>query len=248
MAKIQGGKDPGNKGKTVAYELSAIDLRFLKAVDTIIQENKKNKVKPNSDSSVSEKAFGMRTVTGKIRSSQRGVSMQQLQKLAIAFDLDLNYFFRGTDQLRIKPATHLQGTTLSQDKGVLGTGDRSIITQVEGDHNGDIIGEIKGDVFNGSKIDQVIQKAEKIVNNHFDAPGEKEKVAEALEDIRQETDQMQSLIQRKYEDIKKMADIYEAQLLAEREKRMAAERERDEAREDERLTMKKYVRLLEDKK
>ena len=56
---------------------------------------------------------------------------------------------------------------------------------------------------------------------------------------------MENLILRKYEDIKKMADIYEEQILAEKEKRTAAEQERDEAREGERNIMKKYLKLVE---
>lgn len=245
MAKPKSSKNAGQRRKTKPYELSPIDLRFLKAVDIIIEKNRKEKLKLDSDSAISQAVYGLRTVIGKVRSAQRGISMPQLQSFAIYFNLDFNCFFRDTTTIEYDPQDAGSGKVVATSKGIANTGKGAIVTQVEGDHNGDIIGEIKGDVYKGSKIDQVIQKAEKIVNNHFDDSKQKEQCNEILETIQSEANSMENLILRKYEDIKKMADIYEAQILAEREKRTAAEQERDEAREEERKILKKYLKLVE---
>lgn len=245
MAKPKSRKTAGQTRRTKPYELSPIDLRFLKAVDIIIEKNRREKLKLDSDSAISQAVYGLRTVIGKVRSAQRGISMLQLQSFAIYFSLDFNCFFRDTANIEYDPQDADSGKVVATSKGIANTGEGVIVTQVEKDHNGDIIGKIKGDVYKGSNIGQVIQKAGKIVNNHFEDPKYKQQCSDILETIQSEANSMENLIIRKYEDIKKVIDIYEVQIFAEREKRMAAERERDEAREEERKILKKYLKLVE---
>lgn len=246
MTKKESSKTTGQSSKQRQYELSANDLRFLKAVDIVIEKNKRANIKPDSDNSISRTVFGDRNIVGKIRAAQRGISMLQLEKFAIYFHLDFNCFFRDTESVEYDPQD-VSGQVVVKGKGIASTGKNAIITQVKGDHNGDVIGKIKGNVYKGSKIGQVIQKAEKIINNKFDDES-KGLCEDILDSIRTESENLESTIIQKNEDIKKMADLYEAQIRAESQKREKAERERDEAREGERKILKKYLNLVEKKR
>lgn len=245
MTKLKSSGNAGQKRKTKPYELSPIDLRFLKAVDIILEKNRKEKLKLDSDSAISQSVYGLRTVIGKVRSAQRGISMPQLQSFAIYFNLDFNCFFRDTANIEYDPQDIGSGKVVATSKGIVNTGKGAIVTQIKGDHKGDIIGKIKGDVYKGSKINQVIQKAGKIVNNHFEDSKRKQEFTEILQRIQGEAGNMEKLILRKYEDIKKIIYVYEDQIFTERQKRTNAERERDEAREEERKILKKYLKLVE---
>ena len=92
MAKKETRKTGNQSRKQRQYELSATDLRFLKTVDVVIEKNRKANIKPDSDNSISSTVFGDRNIIGKVRSSQRGISMLQLEKFAIYFHLDFNCF------------------------------------------------------------------------------------------------------------------------------------------------------------
>lgn len=245
MAKKQTSKTGNQSRKQRQYELSATDLRFLKTVDVVIEKNRKANIKPDSDNSISSTVFGDRNIIGKVRASQRGISMLQLEKFAIYFHLDFNCFFRDTATIEYDPQD-VSGQVVAKGRGIASTGKNAIITQVKGDHNGDVIGKIKGNVYKGSKIGQVIQKAEKIINNKFDDES-KELCEDILSSIRTESENLELTIIQKNEDIKKMADLYETQIRAEAQKRKKAEQERDEAREGERKILKKYLSLVEKK-
>lgn len=239
MTEEKRGKKPRQSSNKGRYELSAIDLRFLKVVDTVIEKNRNANMKLNSDNSISKTVFGDRNIISKVRASQRGISMSQLEKFAIYFNLDFNCFFRDTDNIQYN-TEDIGGHVLAKDKGIASTGKNAIITQVEGDHNGDIIGKMKGNVYKGSKIGQVIQKAEKIINNNLDDEETKQKCEEIMDSIEKEAKGLESTVIQQNEDIKKMAEIFEAQL-------RKVEEERDEAREGERKIMKKYLSLVEKK-
>lgn len=245
MAKQESGKTASQSGKKGRYEFSATDLRFLKAVDIVTEKNKRAGIKPDSDNSISKTVFGDRNIIGKIKASQRGVSMSHLEKFAIYFNLDFNCFFRDTEAIEYDPQD-IGGTTAARSKGIASTGENATITQVEGDHNGDVFGKIKGDVYKGSKIGQIIQKAEKIINNKMDNDT-KEMFDSILNSIRDESGNLESIIIQKNEEIKKMQKLFGEELRLERQKRENVEGERDEAREEERKIMKKYLKLLEKK-
>ncbi|MDH5381965.1 MAG: hypothetical protein OEW75_14000 [Cyclobacteriaceae bacterium] len=245
MAKKETGKTAVQSRKQKQYELSAIDLRFLKAMDIVIEKHRKGNIKPDSDNSISKTVFGDRNIVGKVRASQRGVSMAHLEKFAIYFGLDFNCFFRDTETIEYDPQD-MGGKVAARSKGIASTGENAIITQVEGDHNGDVFGKVKGDVYKGSKIGQIIQKAEKIINNKMDNDS-KEMLENILNSIRDESGNLESIIIQKNEEIKKMQKLFTEQLGAEKEKRADVERDRDEAREEERKIMKKYLALLEKK-
>ncbi len=135
------------------YQSSMIDLKFLKAADHIIQRDKKAKRKPNSDSAISNTLFGSRTVIGKIRAHQRGITIPQLQKFAIHYDLDLNYFFRNTESMFYNP----QAAGKNQNMGIAG-------------ERVDIVNEMnnstlhRGNVYHGNEIENVDKMMQNALN------------------------------------------------------------------------------------
>ncbi len=70
-----------------------INQRFLQEVDLILEENKKNKVLPNSHSGISYDLFGNRNVINQVINGDNNISPANVIKFALKYELDLNLFF-----------------------------------------------------------------------------------------------------------------------------------------------------------
>jgi len=244
-------KEPGssmNTGNKKRYELNAVDVRFLSIVDQVIKANTKAGVKPNTDRGISEKIFGRPDVIGKMRISDRGITISQVRNFGLYFGIDYNCFFREDFPVTYHPSNmgwEPTEVTFPEPGSRIKAGKKSVVTQFNGSNYGEVIGQVQGDVYKGNSIDQIIQQAEQIVNNHFTDPEQKKQHHELLNSLQQETRQLETVLIEKHEAIKKMADVYESQLLSEKEKRAEAEKKLSQVQEEERNILKKYSALLE---
>lgn len=135
------------------YTASEIELRFLKAVDYIITKNKATKTKPYTDNAISDTIFNNRSIIGKIRVAQRGITLMQLQKFAIHYGFDFNYFFRSTESMLYNPQTAVKNQNNI-------TGDNvEVIQEIKG---GTIY---KGPVYHGAA--EIIENVDKMMHTNL---------------------------------------------------------------------------------
>jgi len=139
-------RDQNTNSNEWVYEPSLVDLRFLKAADYIIRENKADNIKPDTDSSISKMIYGHSSIIREIRNFQRGVAITELHKFASYFHLDFNYFFRGTQPM----VYDSQITGRNRDIDIKGNNVKNI----------DIISETTGNIHKG---DVYIIKTKKII-------------------------------------------------------------------------------------
>ncbi len=130
-------RDQNTNSDKWGYEPSLVDLRFLKAVDYIIEKNKTANIKPDTDNSISKTIYGQGKTIKEIRCFERGVAMTELHKFADYFHLDFNYFFRGTGPILYNPksTTNKWGNIIGEDIDIVGNMESSNL--------------YKGDVYNG---------------------------------------------------------------------------------------------------
>ncbi len=222
--------DSENKAKK--YELSAIDIRFLKAVDVVIAKNKNADVKLGTDSSVSSTVFGSRNVIGKIRSSQRGVTTAQIDKFAIYFNLDFNCFFRDIPKIKYDPNS-IGNKVVAKDNA-----------QVNYGENGRNINTSGGEYFENNyhgEIKEQVQQAKKIINKTECPPEVQKKCHTVLDKIQHKSINLETLLDNKTESLKKIADL----LTLETSNREKAEKELQVERVEHQKLMKKHISLLE---
>jgi len=135
------------------YTASGIDLKFLKAVDYIITKNKATKTKPYTDNAISIVIFGNRSIIGKIRVGQRSITIMQLQKFAIQYGFDFNYFFRNTESMLYNPQTAVKNQN-----------------NITGD-NVEVIQEIKGSTIYKDKVyhggTEIIENVDKMMHTNL---------------------------------------------------------------------------------
>ncbi|MCG8322763.1 MAG: hypothetical protein MI921_24895 [Cytophagales bacterium] len=213
----------GANKKKKKYELKFWDIKFLKALNHIINENKKAGVEPQGVREISELIFGNYNTISKIRGSGAGINMGQLMKFATMFGLDYNYFFRDDKELTYDP--NRNKTARANDGNHIQTSG--------GDIHGDII---KADVYKTGDVHKYIQRAKNIVNNY---PLEiKQQFSEVIEDLQRETKKMETTIKDEAEYIKKISESYEIQM---RDLRNQLKEKSDSENE----IMRKYITLLE---
>ena len=170
------------------YKLSGVDLKFLEAVDYVIEKNKTANVKPDTDNAISKTVFGNRSIIGKVRASHRGITLAQLHIFATYFHLDFNYFFRDTQAIEY----HAQIAGSNPGKGIMADNVGNIIgDQMRGTIN---MGDVHKDRVAGTG-----QKAENTVEDPFDGrqigtswndnKKESEDLREQLHQMRKQRDQ-----------------------------------------------------------
>lgn len=209
--------------KKKKYELKFWDIKFLKALNHIINENKKAGVEPQGVREISELIFGNYNTISKIRGSGAGINMGQLMKFATMFGLDYNYFFRDDKELTYNPH---KNKTAQANAG-------NHVQTSGGNVHGDII---KADVYKTGDVHKYIQKAKSIVNHY---PFEiQQQFSEVIEDLQRETKKMETTIKDEAEYIKKISESYESQV---RDLRNQLREKSDSENE----LMRKYITLLE---
>jgi hypothetical protein len=159
------------------YALKPIDIRFLKAIDYIIAENKKL-FGNYGESLLSTTVFGKRNIISKIRASQRGVTLRQIEQVATHFKLNYNYFFRDDAPLNYK---------LTSDN------ENSFI---------EVSGNNSGNIYN-SKINVYIAKAKKIVDLE-----NQDNYSKILDKIQKETASLEKDLVEKTQLLKGLQEEY----------------------------------------
>lgn len=235
-------------------ELTIRDMKFIQAVDQILEANRKEGIEPSTDNALGKLIYpSNRSIVTAVRTALKHIPDVALSNLAHRFDIDMNFFYRDQAPFKYKPQKGKSPriTNTASDKGIVIAGDNAPNTHIEGDNNGEIIGILNGNVYKGNKIGEIIQRADKIINNKFE-PDQREMCEEILGSVKQEAESMENLILQKSEDIKKIANLYEAQLRTEKQRNEGLQEElqnmKEElssAKENERELLKKYTNLLE---
>ena len=238
--------NPKKKKNERKIELSIRDLKFLQAVDHILDAKKKAGEKPNSDNGVGLMIYpSNRSIITAVRTSIRHIPDTALANFANMFNINMNFFYREGAPLKYQP-DNTTPVNHAESKGIINHRDQSTITQVEGHNKGEIIGIVKGNVYKGNKIEEIVQKADQIVNNQF-GPDDQKTYKKLLKSIRKESQNMESLILQKTEDIKKIQDLYEKEMHSERLRTKGLQEELTQIKDSERELLKKYTALLEER-
>lgn len=125
-------KESKQKKKKKGRNLSPVDIRFLKAVDLLLEKNKQQGKLPTNYSALSELLSSDRNTISKIRSGVRHVSFPQLVKFATLFTLDYNYFFRDhVVDIFYKISAPPIPQNVATKKGVQNSGSKATTIQVE---------------------------------------------------------------------------------------------------------------------
>ncbi len=219
------------------YELTAIDLRYLKVIDIIKGKNKNAGIKPYSDSAISIEISGNdRYFISKIRKSHRGVTTAQIENTAIKFNLDANCFIRDNVKIEYDPNS-IDNKVVAKDNAQLNYGNGNINT-VNGNDNKNHFGD--NNYEEGSIKEQVLN-VEKMFSNFECPPDIQKKWHTALDKIQQESTNLEDLIDKRTKSLKKIADL----LTKETSNREKAEKERDWERGEKEKIKDKYITLLE---
>lgn len=203
---------------TKKYTPKPKDLRFLQAVDFIIAENKKLLGVLHNDSLISSAVFGKRNVISKIRSHQRGVSQEQIERFATHFDLDYNFFYK--DNIPIKLG-HLQCIKF------VNTQESSPLVKLSGNHSGNIY---------NSKIYVCLEKAKQMIQAKPDAV--QTDCETIIDTIRDEIQQLEGKIMDQSKKIDHMQREHD-QMLIDLQNQVL------EAKKKETQVMEKYIALCE---
>lgn len=203
---------------TKKYTPKPKDLRFLQAVDFIIAENKKLLGGVDNDSLISSAVFEKRNVISKIRSHQRGVSQEQIERFATHFELDYNFFYR--DNIPFKLG-HLPSMNVINPEGP------SPLVKLSGNHSGNIY---------NSKIYVCLEKAKQLIQAkpdtfHTDCET-------IIDTIRDEIQQLEEKIMEQSKKIDYMQREHD-QVLINLQNQVL------EAKEKETQVMEKYIALCE---
>ncbi len=132
--------EEGKKKKSQKRELNAVDRRYLKAVDILIETNR-----AKSHSEICTSIGIDRSIISKMRSEGRSVTMQQLEATITTYGLSSEYFFYDKKSL-------FETESNSKSSGVLTNGDNNKVFNVER-------GNIEGNVLYEQIADQIINEA-----------------------------------------------------------------------------------------
>ena len=246
----QSPKKPAKKEKdksTKKIEPDLKDLKAIQVVDIVLAKNKELGIEPQQDHTLSLliSSNRNRSLISRVRTRERHIPESAIIKLSELFGVDMNFFFFKDVVFDYNPlqsekvsATHYE----ANNKGINNIGEGSVTTLVEGDNKGKIIGIVKGNVYEGNKIIDIAQNAEKIVNEF--KPDQREIVNDILDPIKSEAAKIENRILKKTEDIKKMQVIYEEELRLERQRRQAIESELSEVKDEHYKLLKDYRTLV----
>lgn len=199
------------------YELTEADIKFLKAVNVIVQKNTAFGIEPKSVNSLSKMLFGDRSIIAKIKSSQRGVSKNQLKIFAGFYNLEPDWFNSRGFNFTYDPKDYTSYSPVEKKKKNKAKGNTVINVNGKGASGGTVYsGDILGD------ITQHIHSAEKIIN-------------QVPPDLKAQVNQVFQSIHEKAEEIKKISDGYESQVKVLTQQVEALINSEKTAKENERL-------------
>jgi len=203
----------------MSYTLKSKDIKFLNAVDYIIAQHKRLGLKPNTENAISKLVFAKRSVIAKIRASQRGVSQSQIEKLALYYNLNFNYFYRSTVLLEYEPNSAERNEQQSEQ----GSEGRNNHLSFKGDNYG---------VVDNGQINVYLEKIRQIGESSIE-PLPKSYHA-LLQNIRLEFQGLNQKLVEKANKLKKVEELLKEQILN-------LQQELNEARRSENQTLKKYL-------
>lgn len=206
-------------------ELSAVDIRFLKAVDILLSKNKKEGLKPRNSSELSQILVGSKDMVTKVRSGFRGVSLSQLVSFATQFNIDYNYFFRdGIKEIFHSDLIAGHGSVVSH-QGVQNNAPGATTIQMEhGDMTGSVYsGEVKASI---GKVVNLIPKEVQVKFNNL------------LEELYSGVTELDTKLSDKSEEIKKISD-HSSEIISGLQEQLKSEKE------DKMLLMEKYTKVME---
>lgn len=207
-----------------------MDIRFLRAVDILLDANKKEGKDPGNASTLSMMLANNRNTISKIRSGLRQVTFNQLVKFASMFNIDYNYFFRDdVNSIFYKAKSGSSGEVIKvSKKGVLNTAPGAMTIQIGK-------GDMKGNIYNGP-INQNVRRIVHLIPKQF-----QEECKDIVGDIYGEVTQLEASLHQKTEDIKKISEDSKQTIMKLQEELKEAQRSKSEL-------MEKYIAELEKNK
>ncbi|MHA7058427.1 hypothetical protein ACWGOQ_0014490 [Aquimarina sp. M1] len=230
-------------------DYDTIDLKFIEAIDTVLEKNDELGIKPSNDSSLGKLIYpSNRSIISSVRSRAKHIPHLALINFAKLFDVDMNYFYSDRT-LNYIPRVRTSDNRI--DNSIKVTGDGSFAT-----HAGS--GTIR-DVKNVAK--EIINhntthsnpSAETIINNFIQKIDENciPDFYSILNAIRDETGstiaELKYHLKKKSKKLDKLNERHHKELKTVNLKLTEACERMIEAQENEKQTMLKYITLLENK-
>lgn len=214
------------------------DIKFLEAVDHIIERNLRARIKPRTDSALAKIIYPPnRSIISAVRSSTKHIPETALVNLALMFSIDFNFFWRDD-----APLIYSSDKEDYSDTYTVGTNKFSITeeeprTRFEADKK---------------ILDIHFLDAENAINS---LPAEVPAVSiqaclKPLSNIqikaRQIQEQLAEEVAQKKKELEELSASFEQQLEEERRKTKKMEKELVKLRKSERGYLEKYLKLLEE--
>ncbi|MEO9870399.1 MAG: hypothetical protein ABJQ69_03790 [Ekhidna sp.] len=205
-----------NSRESTGYELDDLDVKFLKAVNVIVQKNAAFGIEPRTINSLSKMLFSDRAIISKIKASQRGVSKNQRKIFLGFYNLKADWFTAESD-FDYNPQDYISYSPVGKKEKKTKVKETIINVNGKGASAGTVYsGEVLGDII------QNIQSAENIIN-------------QVPPDVKNHINGVFETIQNKAEDIKKISDGYREQVIDLKKQVEALKKSERKARESERI-------------
>lgn len=230
-------------------DYDTIDLKFIEAIDEVLEKNDELGLKPSNDSSLGKLIYpSNRSIISSVRSRAKHIPHLALINFAKLFDVDMNYFYSDRSLSYIPRVTTVNN---NQDYSIKKTGKGSFVAYAGNGTIGDIKNVAKEIVTNNNT--SLNPSAETVINNFI------QQIDEAcipdfyriLNAIRDETgstiEELKFHLKKKSKRLDKLNKRHHKELKAVNLKLVETNERLIKAQENEKATMEKYISVLEKK-
>ena len=231
-------------------DYDTIDLKFIDAIDEVLQKNDQLGIKPSNDSSLGKLIYpSNRSIISSVRSRAKHIPHLALINFAKMFDVDMNYFYSNRT---LNYIPRVRTTDNRIDNSVKDTGEGSFVTHAGSGTIRDVKNVAK-EIINDNRTTHSNPSAETIINNFIQKIDEHciPDFYSILNAIRDETggtiEELKHHLKKKSKKLDKLNEKHHKELKAVNLKLTEACERMIEAQENEKQTMMKYITLLENK-
>lgn len=226
-------------------DYDTIDLKFIDAIDEVLEKNDEMGIKPSNDSSLGKLIYpSNRSIISSVRSRSKHIPHLALINFAKIFDVDMNYFY-GRDALNYLPKS--KGTVNNSNNSVHNTGNNNTTTHAG---NRGTIKEVKNvqNEVNGGSMDidtMIINLMAKLDKECVD------EFYKIIKKMRKENKklnkELNSHLKKKSKKIEKMAALHSAEVKSLQKELKKSNQNLLDAQKNESDILKKYISSLEAK-
>ena len=223
-----------------------VDIKFIQAVDKIIELNKEIGIKPNNDSSIGKLIYpSNRSIISSVRGRSKHIPHMALINLSKQFNLDMNFFYQDECELKYKPQISEKFSV--KGNGILNKGDNNVTI-----HAGN--GNIKGINTAKKGSSNTVMAVDTMITN-FTSKLDKQYADQffvILGEIQTENNKvlkkLENLLNEKTLEMKTLANEHKNDTLSLREEVRKANERAFKAQENENEILKKYLTELNSKR